>query len=96
MQEEDGFLYYATEHFRMSGVYWGLMALRLLKKQDLLDKESIIGWVLACKHESGGFGGSPRQDPHILYTLSAVQILAIYHRLDLISAHATSQCKAPA
>lgn len=77
----------------MSGVYWGLMALRLLNKQKLLDEESIIRWVLSCKHNSGGFGGSPRQDPHILYTLSAVQILAIYNRLELVDAEATLQCK---
>ena len=94
LQEEDGFLYYATEHFRMSGVYWGLTALRLLEKQHLLDEEGVIAWVLACKHDSGGFGGSPRQDAHVLYTLSAVQILAIYDRLDLLDAEGTSLCNA--
>ena len=93
MQETDGFIYYATEHFRMSGVYWGLSALRLLGKQQLLNEKEILEWVLACKHDTGGFSGSPRQDPHALYTLSAVQILAMYDRLDLVEKETTAKCK---
>lgn len=93
VQEQDGFLFYATEHFRLSGVYWGLSALRLLNKDHMLDKDAIIEWVLDCRHKDGGFGGSPRQDPHMLYTLSAVQVLAIYGRLDLVDAEATTSCK---
>ena len=45
---------------------------------------------------SGGggcaFGGSPRNDPHLLYTLSAVQILALYDKLDLLDADAIAKC----
>lgn len=42
--------------------------------------------VLTCFHsDDGGFGASPRNDSHLLATLSAVQILALLdelHRLD--------------
>lgn len=35
---------------------------------------------------AGGFGGNHQHDPHILYTLSAVQILALFDRLDAVDA----------
>ena len=39
----------------------------------------------------GGFGGSRHHDPHILYTCSAVQLLAIYGALDQIDADAVAR-----
>ncbi|KAL2049158.1 hypothetical protein ABVK25_010587 [Lepraria finkii] len=36
----------------------------------------MIDFVLSCQHESGGFGAAPGHDAHMLYTVSAVQILA--------------------
>ena len=45
--------------------------------------ESLIDWVFTCWDESaGGFGGNTGQDAHLLYTLSAVQILAMADRLE--------------
>ena len=67
-QSKDSFEYFATEHFRMSGVYWGLTALHLLGRADALDGPAIIDWVLACQCPCGGWGGSERHDPHLLYT----------------------------
>ncbi len=32
--------------------------------------------MLSCQTESGGFGAAPGHDAHLLYTVSAVQILA--------------------
>ncbi len=55
--------------------------------------EEIVRWVLECRHAGGGFGGSPRHDPHLLYTLSALQILALYDRLDAINADETAACE---
>jgi geranylgeranyl transferase type-2 subunit beta len=77
----------------MSGVYWGLTALRLLGRLDLLDKEAILKWVLSCQRDDGGFGGSERHDSHILYTLSAIQILALYDSLDRLDAERTLACE---
>ena len=31
---------------------------------------------MSCQHESGGFGAAPGHDAHMLYTVSAIQILA--------------------
>ena len=94
-----------TEHLRMSGVYWSLAGLSLLRDSDEVDKlmgltspigerPAIIDWVFACYDKrTGGFGGnctggkttddSPcPHDGHLLYTLSALQILAMADGLD--------------
>lgn len=74
------------EHLRMSGAYWGLTALDLMGKLDAVDREEVVSWVLQCQHDCGGFSGNIGHDPHILYTLSAVQILALLDKLDAIDA----------
>jgi geranylgeranyl transferase type-2 subunit beta len=79
-----------TEHLRMSGIYWTITALSLLVSTEEADKilgittspapnrPSIVEWVLKCYDKSsGGFGGNIGHDGHILYTLSAIQILAL-------------------
>ena len=83
-----------TEHLRMSGIYWSLTALSLLVSSNQVDeymnltglkdesKPNIIDFVFACyDSKSGGFGGNLNQDGHILYTLSALQILALANAL---------------
>lgn len=95
VQTKDSFEYYATEHFRMSGVYWGLTAMHLLGKQHMMDTAAIVEWVLSCQHTNGGFGGSERHDPHLLYTLSAVQILALCGAMDRINKEHVTQCTFP-
>ena len=59
----------------MSGVYWGLTALHLLRRPDALPREELLDFVVSCQHETGGFGAAPGHDAHMLSTLSAVQIL---------------------
>jgi len=81
----DTFEYYATEHLKMSGVYWGVMAMELLGARSRMDQARILEFVLACQHPNGGFGGNIGHDPHLLYTLSAVQVLAIFDSLHLIN-----------
>lgn len=76
--------YHLTEHLRISGVYWGLTALHLLGHPDALPRDETIAFVLSCLHPNGGFGAAPNHDPHILYTTSAVQILATVDALDSI------------
>jgi geranylgeranyl transferase type-2 subunit beta len=93
LQNKTSFQYFATEHFRLSGVYWGLTALYLMDKLELIDREDVVAWVLSCQHPCGGFGGSERHDPHLLYTLSALQILALYDELDRVDRVQISSCK---
>lgn len=76
----------------MSGMYWGLTAMHLLGRLHEMDEDAIVAWVLRCQHTGGGFGGSERNDPHMLYTLSAVQILALYDKLDLLDADRVVAC----
>lgn len=86
-----------ADHLRMSGVYWSLTALHILRTSDQVDdlmnvtttnksnhsRGSIIDWLFTCLDRStGGFGGSTGHDAHLLYTLSALQILALHDQLD--------------
>lgn len=68
--------YWLTEHLRLNGVYWGLTALHLLGRPDALPPDMTLQFVLACQNVDGGFGAAPGHDSHMLYTVSAVQILA--------------------
>jgi geranylgeranyl transferase type-2 subunit beta len=80
-----------TEHLRMSGIYWTYAALSILvspQEADQIlgvtttdnsdDRPSIVQWVLQCYDSTtGGFGGNIGHDGHLLYTLSAIQILVM-------------------
>ena len=102
----------------MSGVYWTLAALSLLRNSEEVDacmgltssigtrRAIIVDWVFACYDpRTGGFGGNCSgalgneadasslssassddhpipHDGHLLYTLSALQILAMANALD--------------
>ena len=53
------------------------------KMSDTSDQ--VMEFVLSCyDKDSGGFGPFPRHDPHLLYTLSAVQVAVIFDRLDML------------
>ncbi|XP_078434976.1 geranylgeranyl transferase type-2 subunit beta 1-like isoform X2 [Wolffia australiana] len=78
------------EHLRMNGAYWGLTTLDLLHRIDAVDRDQVISWILACQHESGGFGGNIDHDAHLLYTLSAVQVLALLDKLDVLDVEKVS------
>ena len=81
------FEYAVSQHLRMSGVYWGMTAMALLGSDLAADMQSeeIVDWVQRCQHDSGGYGGNVDHDPHMLYTLSALQILAVCDRMDLVN-----------
>ena len=49
---------------------------------DKMEKDKLVKFVLACQQEDGGFGGNVDHDSHLLYTLSAVQLLALCDALD--------------
>ncbi|KAI9751573.1 MAG: hypothetical protein M4579_006008 [Chaenotheca gracillima] len=81
---KDELEYWLTEHLRLNGLYWGLTALHLLGHPDALPREETIAFVLSCFHDNGGFGAAPGHDAHMLYTVSAVQILATVDALDVL------------
>ncbi|PRQ20298.1 putative protein geranylgeranyltransferase type II [Rosa chinensis] len=83
-KEKDSYESVLMEHIRMNGAYWGLTTLDLLGKLDTVDFNEVVSEVLQCQHESGGFGGNIGHDPHILYTLSAVQVLALFDKVDVL------------
>jgi prenyltransferase beta subunit len=39
-----------------------------------LDKQSIIDFIKRCQGKCGGISACEGHDPHILYTLSAIQV----------------------
>lgn len=64
-----------TEYLRMSGLYWGVASLALMDKIDSLSRKEVIDFVKECQcSETGGFCASQKHDPHLLYTLSAIQV----------------------
>ncbi|KAL8949386.1 MAG: hypothetical protein Q9222_004506 [Ikaeria aurantiellina] len=81
-KRKDELEYWLTEHLRLNGVYWGLTALHLLGHPDALPRNEMIDFVLSCQHSDGGFGAAPGHDAHMLYTVSAVQILVTLDALD--------------
>lgn len=84
-KRSDEYEYWLTEHLRLSGIYWGLVSLHLLGHPSALPRDGLIEFTLSCWDvESGGFGAAPGHDPHMLYTCSAVQILAMVDALNLL------------
>lgn len=82
-KKRDSLAYHLTTHLRMNGVYWGLTALEILGRPQVLDRQALIDFVLSCwDDEAGGFGSFPGHDAHVHSTLSAIQILAIKEALD--------------
>jgi geranylgeranyl transferase type-2 subunit beta len=64
-----------------------MTALHLLGHPDALPRQGILDFVFSCLHESGGFGAAPGHDAHMLYTCSAVQIIATLDAFDELEAH---------
>jgi geranylgeranyl transferase type-2 subunit beta len=84
-QRRDELEYWLTEHLRLNGVYWGLTSLHLLGHPEALPRDETIQFVLSCQQPNGGFGAAPGHDAHMLYTVSAVQILATLDALDQLN-----------
>ena len=71
---KDDYEFCMTEYLRMNGIYWSLTAMDLMGKLDEMDRDGIVLFIKQCQHENGGIGASVDHDPHLLYTLSAVQV----------------------
>ncbi|XP_025191571.1 geranylgeranyl transferase type-2 subunit beta-like [Melanaphis sacchari] len=68
------------EFLRMSGMYWGLTALYLINDGKIPKEDEIFEYIKSCEHNCGGYSPAPGHDPHLLYTLSAVQIACLLNR----------------
>lgn len=75
---KDNFEHWKMQHLRVSGIYWGASAMNLMQQLHELDSVEVVRFVLTCQNADGGFGGSSGHDSHLLYTLSAVQLLCIF------------------
>ncbi|KAL0219821.1 hypothetical protein P9112_005474 [Eukaryota sp. TZLM1-RC] len=91
-QSHDSMAACITEQLRASSVYWAVTSLRLMKQSHLipenssqLSKSSLVQFTLSCYSESGGFGGNIGHDPHLLYTLSSLQILLLFDSISSLS-----------
>ena len=71
---KDDYEFCMTEYLRMSGIYWSLTAVDLMGSLERMDRNGIIDFIKQCQHDNGGIGASIDHDPHLLYTLSAVQV----------------------
>ncbi|CCG83254.1 Type-2 proteins geranylgeranyltransferase subunit beta [Taphrina deformans PYCC 5710] len=78
-----------TQHIRINGIYWALIALHLLDKPNLLPRGQLIEEIKACRHSSGGYGSAPGHDPHVVCTLHAIQILTLVEAIDEIDVAGT-------
>ncbi|CAG9814212.1 unnamed protein product [Phaedon cochleariae] len=82
-QKDNSYEYGMTDYLRVSGMYWGLTALELVN--SLPPQFEFVEYIKKCQDpSSGGISACLKHDPHILHTLSAVQILCIYNYLDAI------------
>uniref|UniRef100_H3CLM1 Geranylgeranyl transferase type-2 subunit beta n=1 Tax=Tetraodon nigroviridis TaxID=99883 RepID=H3CLM1_TETNG len=72
--KNDDYEYTLSEYLRMSGIYWGLTAMDLMGQLPRMNRQEIIDFITACQHECGGISASIGHDPHLLYTLSAIQV----------------------
>ena len=88
--DTDSFEFQVSEHLRLSGVYWGACALHLLGELQSLDAAQVVSFVRSCQRGCGGFGGNLGHDAHMLYTLSAVQVLALFGALHTVDAGQTA------
>jgi len=85
-EKPERFEYWVTEHLRLSGIYWGFVAMLLITPINEMDTVKATEFALSCLKEEGGFGGNKTQDPHLLYTCSGVQVLAMCGALDRVDA----------
>jgi geranylgeranyl transferase type-2 subunit beta len=51
-----------------------------------------LSLFLLSSNEIGGFGGSVGHDPHLLYTLSAIQVFALFNAMDRLDRDRIAKC----
>ncbi|KAL6737990.1 hypothetical protein Aduo_011590 [Ancylostoma duodenale] len=81
-KNKDSYEYIMAEPLRLSGIYWCVSAVSILKKPDALSRDAIVEYIRECQRGDGGFAPATHHDSHLLHTLSAVQILIMFGALD--------------
>lgn len=56
----------------------------VMNRLSEMPRDPIVSFALSCQNEDGGFGGNIALDSHLLYTLSAVQVLCLFQAEDQI------------
>lgn len=85
-KSRDTYVYGMSDYLRLSGMYWSLTALDLMGASDKMQAADVVAYIASCQDpRSGGFSASVGHDPHLLHTLSAIQLLCMYDRLDAIA-----------
>lgn len=82
LTKEDSFEFLQMAHLKTSVIYWSLTASILLDSLDDIypeDKRQVVlAYLEKCYKGDGGFAGNEgAHDSHLLFTLSAVQIMII-------------------
>ena len=65
-----------SDYLRMSGLYCSLTFLDLCNSADRFNRQDIVDFVKRNQRECGGFAPSDGHDPHLLYSLSALQVIS--------------------
>ena len=63
-------------HMKMNALYWAVCSLAILN-EPIPSVDKIVEFVQSCANADGGYGGDTGLDSHILFTLSAVQVMMI-------------------
>ena len=53
IQKFDRFEYWATEHLRVSGIYWGFVGMALMGGLQEMDLPKAVEFILSCQREDG-------------------------------------------
>ncbi|KAJ1677925.1 Rab geranylgeranyltransferase [Spiromyces aspiralis] len=58
-KNQDEMEFWLTQHLRTSGVYWGLVGLELMNREDALDRDQVVEYILECQNPDGGYRMMP-------------------------------------
>lgn len=58
----------------MSAIYWSVTAMDLMNALDCFPADEVVKFVVENQTKGGGFAPAAGHDPHLLMTLSAIQV----------------------
>lgn len=82
LKKEETFEFFQMAHLKTSAIYWSLTASILLSSLDEIypstARQEIIDFLGRAYKDDGGFAGNEgAHDSHLLFTLSAIQIMLL-------------------